>query len=115
MKATKIRATNQVVLIFLSAVAMLAAAQSSTENRGLAQETEVRGYWVDPSTGLMWAGKDNGKDVNWQEATKHCGNLRLAGYSDWRLACISHRRSFQGVLVKQISLGGCFSGDGVGR
>jgi hypothetical protein len=33
----------------------------------------------------------------------------------WLLACISHRRSFQGVLVKQISLGGCFSGDGVGR
>ncbi len=46
----------------------------------------MRGYWTDPATGLMWAGKDNGKDVNWYNAIKYCRNLRLAGYSDWRLA-----------------------------
>lgn len=46
------------------------------------------GHWVDPSTGLMWAGQDNGKDVNWRTATKYCRDLRLAGYSDWRLATI---------------------------
>jgi hypothetical protein len=34
----------------------------------------------------MWAGKDNGKDVSWYKAIKYCHNLRLAGYSDWRLA-----------------------------
>ncbi|MBS1803987.1 MAG: DUF1566 domain-containing protein [Acidobacteria bacterium] len=50
-------------------------------------ETPSRAYWVDTS-GLMWAGKDNGKDVSWQGATKYCRNLRLAGYSNWRLATI---------------------------
>jgi hypothetical protein len=66
---------------------MIAAAQSSTETPRPAQETQARGYWVDTS-GLMWAGKDNGKDVNWHQATKYCHNLRLAGYSDWYLPTI---------------------------
>src|ERR1700678_3020039 len=52
----------------------------------LVQETQARGYWVDSSTGLMWSAKDNGeKDLNWHQAMKYCSNLRLAGYSDWRL------------------------------
>jgi hypothetical protein len=51
----------------------------------LALETQVRGYWTDPSTGLIWTAKDNGKDVSWNSATKYCRNLRIAGYSDWRL------------------------------
>jgi hypothetical protein len=57
-------------------------------NQNSAQETQVRGYWVDPATGLMWAGKDNGKDVSWKGAVKYCRNLKLAGYSDWRLASL---------------------------
>jgi hypothetical protein len=76
---------------------MIAGAQSSTEGGRLAQETQVRGYWVDPSTGLMWAGKDNGKDVNWKNAVKYCRDLRLAGYSDWRLAMIDE---LQGIFDK---------------
>ena len=68
---------------------MIADAQSSTQDRWLERDTQVRGYWIDPSTGLMWAGKDNnGKDVSWQKAMKYCRDLRLAGYSDWRLATI---------------------------
>jgi hypothetical protein len=47
--------------------------------------TRAPAHWVDPSTGLMWAGKDNGEDVNWQAATTYCQGLRLGGYSDWRL------------------------------
>ena len=53
-----------------------------------AQETQARGYWVDPSTGLMWSARDNGKDVTWGNALKYCRNLSLAGYSDWRLPSI---------------------------
>ena len=37
----------------------------------------------------MWAGKDNGKDVSWKKAMKFCRDLRLAGYSDWKLATLS--------------------------
>lgn len=55
----------------------------------VAQETQARGYWVDPSAGLMWAASDSGKRGSWHKAIKYCRNLRLAGYSDWRLATIT--------------------------
>lgn len=84
-------------LIPFCALVVIAGAQSSTQDQGQAQETQVRGYWVDPSTGLMWAAKDNGKEVNWHKATKYCRNLRLAGYSDWRLANIGE---LQGIYDK---------------
>jgi hypothetical protein len=76
-------------LLFSLGVAALAGNKAQAqEDRGLAQETQVRGYWVDPATGLMWAGRDNGKDVSWHKAMKYCRDLRLAGYSDWRLATL---------------------------
>ena len=56
------------------------------EGRKLALVTQAVGYWNDPSTGLMWAAKDSGKDLSWKDAAKYCRNLRTAGYSDWRLA-----------------------------
>lgn len=62
-------------------------AQAHEEER-LAYETLLRGYWVDPSTGLMWAAKDNGIAVTWHGARKYCRKLQLAGYSDWRLATL---------------------------
>jgi hypothetical protein len=55
--------------------------------------------WVDPSTGLMWAGKDNGKDVGWRKAMKYCSGLRLDGYSDWRLANMAE---LQGIFDKTV-------------
>jgi len=73
------------ILLLISAITVIA--QSPRDDRGLMQYTQTTsGYWVDPSTGLMWAAKDNGKDVNWKNAIKYCHSLRLAGYSDWRLA-----------------------------
>jgi hypothetical protein len=78
-----------VLTILLSVVGVIADAQSSTEVRGLVQETQARGFWTDPSTGLMWAGRDNGKDVSWKGAVKYCRDLRLAGYSNWRLATLA--------------------------
>ena len=93
----------KVVLILLSIVAMIASAQSSQEDRRLEQETQMRGYWTDPSTGLMWAGKDNGKDVSWHKAIKHCRDLRLAGYSDWRLATLGE---LEGIYDKNANAPG---------
>ena len=77
------------LLIVLAIASGPARAQSASESQSHTEETQVRGYWVDPSTGLMWVGKDNGKDVSWKGAVKYCRELRLAGYSDWRLAAFS--------------------------
>lgn len=88
MNATNCSATCLAVLITIFAVAIPASAQFSTTAPSVAQETQARGYWTDPSTGLTWAAKDNGKRVSWHKATKYCRNLRLAGHSDWRLPSI---------------------------
>ena len=92
-----------VFLILLSSITVSAAAQSSTKDQGSAQQTQVRGDWVDPSTGLMWAGKDNGKDVSWKKAMKYCRDLRLAGYSDWRLASLVE---LNGIYDKNVNAPG---------
>jgi hypothetical protein len=95
----------EVVLILLSIVAINAGAQSSTEARGRVQQTQARGYWVDTS-GLMWAGKDDGKDVSWHGAMNYCRNLRLAGYSDWRLATIYELQDIYDAYLETPGLAG---------
>jgi Protein of unknown function (DUF1566) len=92
----QIRATvsSLLVVILIAIVRTPASAQFSTTASGVAQETQARGFWTDPSTGLMWAGKDNGKGVSWKKAVKYCGDLRLAGYSDWRLATLAELETF---------------------
>jgi hypothetical protein len=67
--------------------------QFSKTAPSVAQETQARGYWIDPSDGLMWAAKDSGKRGSWHNAMKYCRKLRLAGYSDWRLATIDQLES----------------------
>jgi hypothetical protein len=101
----------KVLVVLLAIVAMFASTQSPTGNRSQAQETQKRGYWIDPSTGLMWAGKDNGKDVSWNKAMKYCRDLRLAGYSDWRLATIGE---LEAVYDKHANAPGR-AGPGTGR
>ena len=66
----------------------------------------MRGYWTDPSTRLMWARKDNGRDVNWRKATNYCRDLRLAGYSDWRLATIDELQGIYDPPAKAPGLAG---------
>src|ERR1700681_1237026 len=93
-------------LVTLFTVAMIARAQSSTADRSLAQGTQSPRYWVDPFTGLMWAGKDSGKDVNWRKATNYCRDLRLAGHSDWRLATIEELEGIYDPAAKSPGLAG---------
>lgn len=40
---------------------------------------------IDRTTGLMWAAKDNGEDIDWRDGKRYCESLNLGGYSDWRL------------------------------
>jgi len=92
--------------MLLSIVAMTVGAQSSTDDRGLVKQTQAREYWTDPATGFTWAGKDNGKDVSWRKAMKYCRNLRLAGYSDWRLATINELNDIYDAKVESPGLAG---------
>jgi hypothetical protein len=43
-------------------------------------EAEVHPTWTDPDTGLMWAKKDNGSDVSWNQASDYCTKLQLVGF-----------------------------------
>jgi hypothetical protein len=80
-----LRFRAKIAALMFSASALIASTQPIPKGQSSKQETQIRGFWVDPSSGLMWAGKDNGKDVSWKGAMKYCRDLRLAGHSDWRL------------------------------
>jgi hypothetical protein len=43
------------------------------------------GTVLDTKTKLMWADKDNGSDIKWQDAKFYCENYRAGGYKDWRM------------------------------
>jgi uncharacterized caspase-like protein len=43
------------------------------------------GTVLDTSTNLMWAAKDNGRDIKWAGAKSYCENYRGGGYKDWRM------------------------------
>jgi serine/threonine protein kinase len=67
------------------------------------RNVEAGTVWTDPATGLMWPKKDNGSDVDWQQAQSYCRNLRLAGHSDWRLARLDE---LKGIFDPNISTPG---------
>jgi hypothetical protein len=71
-------------LLPLSLAAIMAGAQS-TADKAPSQAPQMRDYWLDPATNLMWAAKDNGKDISWKGAIKYCHKLSLAGYTGWRM------------------------------
>ncbi len=43
------------------------------------------GTVLDTSTNLMWAAKDNGRDIKWAKAKSYCESYRGGGYKDWRM------------------------------
>jgi len=51
------------------------------------------GTVLDTKTGLMWAAKDNGRNINWLDAKKYCENYRGGGYSDWRMPTVDELAS----------------------
>lgn len=43
------------------------------------------GTVLDTATGLLWASKDNGEGITWDNAIKYCENYTGGGYTDWRM------------------------------
>lgn len=67
--------------IAIAAIAGKAAVKANGE-RFIAYDD---GTVLDTRTNLMWAAKDNGEAVDWQDAKNYCENYRGGGYADWRL------------------------------
>jgi hypothetical protein len=63
---------------FLDQIAAEEAARRVDEER-------MTSVFFDFKSGLMWAARDNGRDIDWRRATRYCNDLELAGYADWRL------------------------------
>jgi len=51
------------------------------------------GVVLDTRTGLMWANKDNGNDIQWHAAKFYCENYRGGGYKDWRMPTLDELES----------------------
>ena len=49
-----------------SFIRALCVRESAPQGQEAAQETQTRGFWTDPLTGLMWAAKDSGKDKSYK-------------------------------------------------
>jgi hypothetical protein len=58
------------------------AKEIKRDGRYIAHDNETV---LDTQTNLMWANKDNGVGINWQDAKKYCENYRGGGYTDWRM------------------------------
>jgi hypothetical protein len=43
------------------------------------------GTVTDTKTKLMWAAKDNGKDIDFHDAEVYCNSFSAGGYTDWRM------------------------------
>jgi hypothetical protein len=50
------------------------------------------GTVTDTQTGLMWADKDNGSDINWLSAKSYCEGYSGGGKSGWRMPTIDELR-----------------------
>ena len=93
----------KIAVLLLCIAALKGSPQSALESQSRADETQARGFWVDSSTGLMWVARDNGKDLTWKQAMKYCHDLRVIGYSDWRLASVGE---LEGIYDKDANAPG---------
>ena len=54
---------------------------------------DIKAFWTDSVTGLIWPVKDNGASVSPNQANGYCNSLRSGGFSDWRLPKIDELES----------------------
>ncbi len=74
-------ATFVFVAVLLINPGLSAVAENTSGKRFIVDRETV----VDTSTGLMWAVRDNGYDINWQDSKEFCEKFTGNGFSDWRM------------------------------
>lgn len=57
--------------------------------------------WLDPQTGLIWTGSDNGLGLSLRQARRYCRTLSWSGFSDWALPSIDDLQSIFGGTESQ--------------
>ena len=65
----------------------------------------ANGVVSDFRTGLQWAAKDNGRDINWQNARAYCQNYSGGGHTDWRLPTVSELKGLHKAGIRPESDG----------
>jgi len=63
----------------------IARAKTAADERDSRFIAYSNGTVLDTKTNLMWAAKDNGNNINWENAKSYCENYRGGGYTDWRM------------------------------
>jgi hypothetical protein len=51
------------------------------------------GTVTDTKTGLMWAARDNGIPISWQNGFQYCQNYSGGGHTDWRMPTLAELES----------------------
>jgi len=66
--------------------------------------------YTDLQTGLMWAARDNGVNIDWKNAKQYCDNYCLCGFNDWRMPTIEELVGLykSGIHKNKINLSGPF-------
>jgi hypothetical protein len=81
MRSLLIRITL-VTFLFVFFISGQLQAREKSDGRFIAKGN---GTVLDTKTGLMWAAKDNGEDIDWANAKSYCENYRRGSYTDWRM------------------------------
>jgi hypothetical protein len=92
--------TRIILLLLLSVFVFTSQSQASNEikkdGRFIAFDN---GTVLDTKTNLMWAAKDNGKNINWTDAKFYCENYNGGGYNDWRMPTKDELLSLYNSLI----------------
>ncbi len=74
-----------VTVIMITALIMMQSSFAAEEARDGNFIASDDGTVWDQRTNLLWAARDNGENINWQDAKDYCDNYNGGGYSGWRM------------------------------
>jgi outer membrane protein OmpA-like peptidoglycan-associated protein len=87
VKIVTIIAVVILMVAFITLSPSIAANKAKTVNKASGGRfiTYNDGTILDTQTNLLWAARDNGKNINWADAKFYCENYNGGGYKDWRM------------------------------
>ena len=75
--------------VIISLWGLSGCASQVSQSSVIAQDVRFVAYddgtILDNDRGLMWAARDNGAPITWEEAKDYCSDFKAGGYTDWRM------------------------------